>query len=147
MVAVRAHASPRTTLVAVLILALVRDRAEERRRGVNPDYESANQLLSIIQAGGTTASAAKSAAAAGGAGGMTPAVGATPSRFGATPAGGGGGGSARAGSSAIATEAGGVLRGVSVEDSKYLGGDLDHTHLVKGLDYALLNKARCREGV
>ncbi|GLT61198.1 hypothetical protein SLA2020_339200 [Shorea laevis] len=26
--------------------------------------------------------------------------------------------------------------------SKYLGGDVEHTHLVKGLDYALLNKVR-----
>jgi len=26
------------------------------------------------------------------------------------------------------------------EKSKYLGGDMDHTHLVKGLDYALLQK-------
>jgi IK cytokine len=24
-----------------------------------------------------------------------------------------------------------------IEESKYLGGDLEHTHLVKGLDYAL----------
>eukprot|EP00434_Breviolum_minutum_P011558 symbB.v1.2.010193.t1/scaffold664.1/size175145/13 len=31
---------------------------------------------------------------------------------------------------------------VSVEQSKYLGGDLEHTHLVKGLDFALLNKVR-----
>lgn len=31
---------------------------------------------------------------------------------------------------------------VSTEESKYLGGDLDHTHLVKGLDYALLTKVR-----
>eukprot|EP00438_Fugacium_kawagutii_P029299 Skav207998 [mRNA] locus=scaffold1203:171078:179398:+ [translate_table: standard] len=30
---------------------------------------------------------------------------------------------------------------VSVEQSKYLGGDLEHTHLVKGLDF-LLNKVR-----
>lgn len=29
---------------------------------------------------------------------------------------------------------------ISVEDSKFLGGDVEHTHLVKGLDYALLNK-------
>ncbi|CAO3701471.1 unnamed protein product [Rhizopus microsporus] len=28
------------------------------------------------------------------------------------------------------------------EQSKYLGGDIDHTHLVKGLDFALLNKVR-----
>lgn len=32
------------------------------------------------------------------------------------------------------------LGGISVEDSKFLGGDLKHTHLVKGLDYALLQK-------
>merc|ERR1719440_9387 len=31
---------------------------------------------------------------------------------------------------------------VTLDDSKYLGGDLDHTHLVKGLDFALLNKVR-----
>jgi len=31
---------------------------------------------------------------------------------------------------------------VSVDQSKYLGGDMDHTHLVKGLDYALLTKVR-----
>lgn len=27
-----------------------------------------------------------------------------------------------------------------IEESKFLGGDLEHTHLVKGLDYALLQK-------
>jgi len=31
---------------------------------------------------------------------------------------------------------------ISIEKSKYLGGDLEHTHLVKGLDYALLHKIR-----
>ena len=31
---------------------------------------------------------------------------------------------------------------VSIEQSKYLGGDIEHTHLVKGLDFALLNKIR-----
>ncbi|CAI4231417.1 unnamed protein product [Auanema sp. JU1783] len=34
------------------------------------------------------------------------------------------------------------LRKQAIEESKYLGGDMDHTHLVKGLDYALLNKVR-----
>lgn len=29
-----------------------------------------------------------------------------------------------------------------IEESKYLGGDLEHTHLVKGLDYALLQKIK-----
>ena len=36
--------------------------------------------------------------------------------------------------------AAGDLHGISVEESKFLGGDVDHTHLVKGLDYALLQK-------
>jgi len=31
---------------------------------------------------------------------------------------------------------------VAVDQSKYLGGDLEHTHLVKGLDFALLSKVR-----
>lgn len=29
-----------------------------------------------------------------------------------------------------------------IEDSKYLGGDVKHTHLVKGLDFALLEKVK-----
>lgn len=29
-----------------------------------------------------------------------------------------------------------------IEDSKYLGGDIKHTHLVKGLDFALLQRTR-----
>lgn len=29
-----------------------------------------------------------------------------------------------------------------IEESKFLGGDMEHTHLVKGLDFALLNKMR-----
>lgn len=29
-----------------------------------------------------------------------------------------------------------------IEDSKYLGGDIKHTHLVKGLDFALLEKVK-----
>lgn len=31
---------------------------------------------------------------------------------------------------------------VDIEKSKFLGGDLEHTHLVKGLDYALLQKTK-----
>ncbi|KAL3679540.1 hypothetical protein R1sor_022496 [Riccia sorocarpa] len=31
---------------------------------------------------------------------------------------------------------------ISIENSKFLGGDVEHTHLVKGLDYALLHKVR-----
>lgn len=32
-----------------------------------------------------------------------------------------------------------------IEESKYLGGDIEHTHLVKGLDYALLQKVKAQE--
>jgi len=34
------------------------------------------------------------------------------------------------------------LRQLSIEESKFLGGDVEHTHLVKGLDFALLQKVR-----
>ncbi|CAD6188608.1 unnamed protein product [Caenorhabditis auriculariae] len=34
------------------------------------------------------------------------------------------------------------LRKQAILESKYLGGDMEHTHLVKGLDYSLLNKVR-----
>uniref|UniRef100_A0A914UX45 RED-like N-terminal domain-containing protein n=1 Tax=Plectus sambesii TaxID=2011161 RepID=A0A914UX45_9BILA len=30
----------------------------------------------------------------------------------------------------------------AINESKYLGGDMEHTHLVKGLDYSLLQKVR-----
>ncbi|KAF7640417.1 hypothetical protein Mgra_00000237 [Meloidogyne graminicola] len=33
-------------------------------------------------------------------------------------------------------------RNLQIQKSKYLGGDMAHTHLVKGLDYSLLNKVR-----
>ncbi len=32
-----------------------------------------------------------------------------------------------------------------MEESKYLGGDIDHTHLVKGLDYRLLQKTKMEQ--
>ena len=35
-----------------------------------------------------------------------------------------------------------AVRSLTVEESKYLGGDMEHTHLVKGLDFALLAKIR-----
>ena len=31
---------------------------------------------------------------------------------------------------------------IDIEHSKYLGGDVQHTHLVKGLDFALLSRMR-----
>ncbi|GJJ75893.1 IK cytokine [Entomortierella parvispora] len=66
-----------------------RDRATERRQGVNPDYVETEQILNTLE--GAAAD--------------------------------------------VAPE-------VLYEQSKYLGGDREHTHLVKGLDFALLNKVR-----
>lgn len=37
------------------------------------------------------------------------------------------------------------MASMDAETSKYLGGDVEHTHLVKGLDYALLVKIREEE--
>lgn len=37
------------------------------------------------------------------------------------------------------------MASMDAETSKYLGGDVEHTHLVKGLDYALLVKIRDEE--
>lgn len=34
---------------------------------------------------------------------------------------------------------------LSIEESKFLGGDVEHTHLVKGLDFALLQKVRAQQ--
>ena len=34
---------------------------------------------------------------------------------------------------------------LSVEESKFMGGDAAHTHLVKGLDFALLQKVRAEQ--
>jgi hypothetical protein len=31
-------------------------------------------------------------------------------------------------------------RRLAIQESKFLGGDMEHTHLVKGLDFALLQK-------
>ncbi|EFJ46806.1 hypothetical protein VOLCADRAFT_105330 [Volvox carteri f. nagariensis] len=77
-----------------------RDRAEERRRGKNLDYEDASAVLSALS-----------------------------------------------GSGGVGGDAGGDLGTVdlsklSEEETKYLGGDMRFTHLVKGLDYALLHKTR-----
>jgi IK cytokine len=38
-----------------------------------------------------------------------------------------------------------VAAPLSVEETRYLGGDLEHTHLVKGLDFALLQKVRSEQ--
>uniref|UniRef100_A0A673GTW9 Protein Red-like n=1 Tax=Sinocyclocheilus rhinocerous TaxID=307959 RepID=A0A673GTW9_9TELE len=76
-----------------------RDRARERRDGVNKDYEE-TELISTTanyRAVGPTAEADKSAA---------------------------------------------EKRRQLIQESKFLGGDMEHTHLVKGLDFALLQKVQ-----
>ncbi|KAI8920071.1 RED-like protein N-terminal region-domain-containing protein [Powellomyces hirtus] len=77
-----------------------RDRAKERRQGINPDYVETEQMLAVLKASEESQS------------GVAPTDDVAPP---ATP-------------------------GVSYEQSKYLGGDAKHTHMVKGLDYALLEK-------
>ncbi|ELW54061.1 Protein Red, partial [Tupaia chinensis] len=79
-----------------------RDRAKERRDGVNKDYEE-TELISTTanyRAVGPTAEADKSAA---------------------------------------------EKRRQLIQESKFLGGDMEHTHLVKGLDFALLQKSKAYE--
>ncbi|KAG0335106.1 hypothetical protein BG004_000132 [Podila humilis] len=66
-----------------------RDRATERRQGINPDYVETEQILSTLE-----------------------------------------------------DAAADVAPEILYEQSKFLGGDVEHTHLVKGLDFALLNKVR-----
>ena len=46
---------------------------------------------------------------------------------------------------ALSSDADGALGGSSVRMDQYLGGDMEHTHLVKGLDYALLQKVRLEQ--
>ncbi|KAL1502420.1 hypothetical protein ABEB36_007561 [Hypothenemus hampei] len=76
-----------------------RDRASERRKGVNPDYQS-DDPVATTQAYRAVAPDLKSG-------------------FDAAE-----------------------RRQQMIQESKFLGGDMEHTHLVKGLDYALLQKVR-----
>ncbi|KAJ3331749.1 hypothetical protein HDU76_002305 [Blyttiomyces sp. JEL0837] len=71
-----------------------RDRAKERREGINPDYQDSEEIL------------------------------------------------ARLASAEVSSEAEAASKSALYEQSKYLGGDVQHTHLVKGLDFALLKKVR-----
>ncbi|GJQ79825.1 hypothetical protein Trydic_g23289 [Trypoxylus dichotomus] len=76
-----------------------RDRASERRQGVNPDYQN-DDPMNTAQAYRAVAPDLKSG-------------------FDAAE-----------------------RRRQMIQESKFLGGDMEHTHLVKGLDYALLQKVR-----
>lgn len=77
-----------------------RDRAGERRSGVNPDYQTEDPMNTAGQAYRAVAPDVKSG-------------------FDAAE-----------------------RRRQMIQESKFLGGDMEHTHLVKGLDYALLQKVR-----
>jgi len=88
-----------------------RDRAKERREGINPDYnESSAQLASRYNPASIVS--------------LTSAR-RTPNE-----------------PQDAQSQSEEVLRSMTVEESKYLGGDMEHTHMVKGLDYALLKKVR-----
>jgi len=80
-----------------------RDRAEERRLNVNPDYQD-NPSEEILTAFHAVAPVDQH--------------------------------------NDESSKSGADSRASMIEKSKYLGGDIDHTHLVKGLDYALLNKVK-----
>uniref|UniRef100_A0A1B0EZE8 RED-like N-terminal domain-containing protein n=1 Tax=Phlebotomus papatasi TaxID=29031 RepID=A0A1B0EZE8_PHLPP len=77
-----------------------RDRARERRDGVNPDYQNIDTTGNSSSAYRTVAPDLKSGIDAA------------------------------------------ERRRQMIQESKFLGGDMEHTHLVKGLDYALLQKVR-----
>ncbi|XP_031554972.1 protein Red-like [Actinia tenebrosa] len=76
-----------------------RDRARERRDGLNPDYQATDTLSATAnyRAVGPTQEESDTAA---------------------------------------------ERRRLAIQESKFLGGDMEHTHLVKGLDFALLQKVR-----
>lgn len=76
-----------------------RDRASERRQGINPDYHHEDPM--------NTAQAYRAVAP-----------------------------DLKSGFDAA------ERRRQMIQESKFLGGDMEHTHLVKGLDYALLQKVR-----
>lgn len=78
-----------------------RDRARERRDGLNPDYQH-------IDPASTSKTAEYRAVAP----------------------------------TADATNNAAERRRLVIQESKFLGGDMEHTHLVKGLDFALLQKVR-----
>ena len=110
---------PLTTPSPVFFLPFSSDRAAERRQGINPDYDGLDG-----EAGASGAPSTALALADG------PQPGALAPFLGG-PAGRPGSGAAPAGAPATATDA-----------SKYMGGSLDRTHLVRGLDYALLARTR-----
>lgn len=89
----RVDLAPPNTGAALPVLLSCRDRAKERREGVNIDFVDPEQELAAR--------------------GLAP----------------------------------NALQHLSIEQSKFLGGDIAHTHLVKGLDYALLHQVGCGNAI
>ncbi|KAJ3120263.1 hypothetical protein HK098_004761, partial [Nowakowskiella sp. JEL0407] len=85
-----------------------RDRAKERRKGINPDYEESEKIISVLSAASATPIPAPN---------IRSTLNVIPSEDSTT-------------------------NSISYEQSKYLGGDMEHTHLVKGLDYELLKRVK-----
>lgn len=81
--------------------ASYRDRADERRKGINKDFEHDPEDLKVLLGSSTYDDDIES------------------------------------------DEESRRMR--EIEDSKYLGGDVEHTHLVKGLDFALLQKVKDKQ--
>eukprot|EP01001_Neometanema_parovale_P006692 NODE_3042_length_1289_cov_91.206690_g2887_i0.p1 GENE.NODE_3042_length_1289_cov_91.206690_g2887_i0~~NODE_3042_length_1289_cov_91.206690_g2887_i0.p1 ORF type:complete len:412 (-),score=115.62 NODE_3042_length_1289_cov_91.206690_g2887_i0:52-1233(-) len=112
-----------------------RDRAAERNQGVNPDYQDDSKMLhevGLADPNDKTASDTPTYTPAG-----TPGIGGITRVSAGLPA---------TAMGLAASDEGQMLRNKeireSIDKSKYLGGDVKHTHLVKGLDFALLQKVR-----
>ncbi|KXS17859.1 hypothetical protein M427DRAFT_30000 [Gonapodya prolifera JEL478] len=106
-----------------------RDRAAERRKGVNPDYEESERILEVLGAGTPRPAAGASAT---GLVGSTPRTGPDLSK----PA------SSFILPSAIAPSEDLETSAISEDMTQYLGGSISHTHLVRGLDRSLLSRVR-----
>ncbi|KAJ1562841.1 hypothetical protein HK096_001041 [Nowakowskiella sp. JEL0078] len=81
-----------------------RDRAKERRIGLNPDYEDTDKIFAVLNSSTSN-----------------------------NPAN-------------ILSQDETPSNAISYEQSKYLGGDIKHTHLVKGLDFELLKRVKQSSG-
>ncbi|TPX34370.1 hypothetical protein SmJEL517_g03000 [Synchytrium microbalum] len=89
-----------------------RDRAKERRQGVNIDYADSEQMLAVLEASNHSQPSAI--------------VASTPT---------------------LVTSLDQAKTALVREQTKFLGGDVGHTHLVRGLDKTLLDKVRKEIGL
>jgi len=104
-----------------------RDRAKERREGVDTEYAETERILSAL----TSSNAAE--------GPMPPPP---PSTIRGAAAGDATATMLLVDPNVEADPQMDSFKSLSEDQSKYLGGDIEHTHLVKGLDYTLLEKVR-----